>query len=303
MCVFAVVSATAWADPSALDKLAGQRAQLVAKFQSETDQVDRLKKEKASWRRDRELRQAMADSADTANQLAALDKQIAKLRPVKAPKKIVIPDGSLDPLADPEDLDKQAADLRAAEAELAGQAKGLDVQAKDLADVADLRKHHERAIDMSRRDDDQPLRTAQHSTTTATDNPQFGGPSNGGGVGTGGGGGAGSPAPGGGTGGGGGGGAGSGSGGSPGGSTGTDSFSGTDRSPTASSFESEASVVLGDVLDHATIDGLARASRSGDPGQRADAAKKAASAVRARAAALAKQRAAIEARAKQLRTH
>jgi hypothetical protein len=291
-----VASATAWADPSALDRLVAQRTQLVQKFQSETDQVDRLKKEKASWRRDRELRQAMADSADTANQLAAIDKQIAKLRPVKTPKKIVIPDGSLDPLADPEDLDKQAADLRAAEAELAGQAKGLDVQAKDLADVADLRKHHERAIDMSRRDDDQPLRTAQHSTG-ASDSTQTANPTNGAGSpppGTGGG--AGAP-------GGGGAGSGSGGGGDHSGTAGTDSFAGTDRSPSASSFESEASVVLGDVLDHATIDGLAKASRSGDPAQRADAAKKAASAVRARAAALAKQRAAIEARAKQLRAH
>jgi hypothetical protein len=295
-----VVSTTAWADPSAVDKLVAQRASLVQKFQRETDQVDHLKKEKASWRRDRELRQAMADSADTANQLAALDKQITKLRPARQPKKIVIPDAELDPLADPEDLEKQAADLRQAEAELANQAKGLDVQAKDLSDVADLRKHHERAIDMSRRDDDQPLRTAQRSQS-GTDSAQTATPTNGGvGGGAGGGTSGGSPPPGHD----GGGGAGSGSGG---GTTGTggsgDTFVGGDRSPTASSFESEASIVLGDVLDHATIDGLARASRSGDPAQRADAAKKAAAAVRARATALAKQRAAIEARAKQLRTH
>jgi hypothetical protein len=286
-----VVSTTAWADPSALDKLTAQRTQLVQKFQREADQVDHLKKEKASWRRDRELRQAMADSADTANQLAAIDKQLAKLAPARAPKKIVIPDGELDPLADPEDLDKQAADLRQAEAELANQAKGLDVQAKDLADVADLRKHHERAIDMSRRDDDQPLRTAQRSTSDT----QAATPANGAVGGTGGG--AGAPG-----GGGGGTGAGSGSGGGGTGTgTGGDSFAGNDRSPNASSFEAEASIVLGDVLDHATIDGLARASRSGDPAQRADAAKKAAAAVRARAAALAKQRALIESRAKSLR--
>ena len=286
-----VASATAWADPSALDRLQAQRSQLVAKFQRETDQVDRLKKEKASWRRDRELREAMADSADTANQLAALDKQLAKLRPARVPKKIVIPDGQLDPLADPEDLDKQAADLKQAEAELANQAKGLDGQAKDLADVADVRKHHERAIDMSRRDDDQPLRGAQRSSeggATQAATPTNSGTSSGG---------AGAP-------GGGGTGAGSSGGGSTGGTGGTDSFGGDHGSSTTtsvSSFESEASIVLGDVLDHATIDGLARASRSGDPGQRADAAKKAAAAVRARAAALAKQRAAIEARAKQLR--
>jgi len=284
-----VASATAWADPSALDRLQAQRTQLVAKFQRETDQVDRLKKEKASWRRDRELREALADSADTANQLAAIDKQIAKLKPAHAPKKIVIPDGALDPLADPEDLDKQAADLKQAEAELANQAKGLDTQAKDLADVADVRKHHDRAIDMSRRDDDQPLRGAQRSSESG--GTQAATPTNSGTSG-------GAPPPGS------GGGAGSGGGGGTGGTGGTDSFGsdhGTSTGTTPSSFETEASIVLGDVLDHATIDGLARASRSGDPGQRAEAAKKAAAAVRARAAALAKQRAAIESRAKQLR--
>ncbi len=288
-CVLVVASATAWADPSALDRLTAQRTELVAKFQRETDQVDRLKKEKASWRRDRELRQAMADSADTANQLATLDKQIAKLRPARAPKKIVIPDGQLDPLADPEDLDKQAADLRQTEAELANQAKGLDIQAKDLAEVADVRKHHDRAIDMSRRDDDQPFRTAQRSENGGA---QAATPTTNGTSGTGGAGAPGSGA----------GGGGAGSGSSGGGGTDTFGSSGDHSSPGAisSSFE-EATIVLGDVLDHATIDGLARASRSGDPAQRADAAKKAAAAVRARAMALAKQRAAIEARAKQLR--
>jgi hypothetical protein len=336
--VLAMAPAVAWAGPSddtaraqaamtgaarKVTALTGQRAPLVQKFQSETDAVDRLKKEKASWRRDRELRAELADTADTANQLAALDRQLAaaqgelagarkalatavdaeiaagasaeraaqlaKLRAQlgtggRAPKKIVIPDAEIDPLADPEDLDKQAADLRQAEQELAGEVKGLDKQATELADVADLRKHHERAIDMSRRDDDQPLRTQQRaeSTTAGVNTPTGGGA----------GGGASSPPP--------GAGGGSGSGGGTGG--GQDSFGGSDRTPTASTaFESEASIVLGDVLDHATIDGLARASRSGDPAQRAEAAKKARDAVRARLDQLAKKRAAIEARARQLR--
>jgi hypothetical protein len=282
--VLALAPAIASAEPTLPQKVAAvsaQRAQLVQKFQRETDAVDRLKNEKASWRRDRELRAALAESADTANQLATVDKQLSQLRaqlgPAKTPKKIVIPDAEIDPLADPEDLDKQAADLRQAEQELAREVSGLDVQAKELAEVADLRKHHERANDLARRDDDQPFRAAQTSgdrTTTGA-----GGATNSPGTqGTGAGSGAGTPPPSG------------------------DSFGGADHgSPGGTAFEAEATIVLGDVLDHATIDGLARASRSGDPSQRAEAAKKARDAVRARLDVLAKKRAAIEARARALK--
>ena len=284
--VLALAPAIASADATSQQKVAtlsAQRAQLVQKFQRETDAIDHLKKEKASWRRDRELRAALAESADTANQLAAVDKQLAVLRPVNQPKKIVLPDAEIDPLADPEDLDKQAADLKAAEQELSRQVAGLDQQAKDLAEVADLRKHHERANDLARRDDDQPFRTAQ----TAGDRTAIGGTQNTPGT-NGGGAGAGA-------------GAGSGSGGSPSPNPpGGDTF-GTDHGTSGTQFEAEATIVLGDVLDHATIDGLARASRSGDPSQRAEAARKARDAVRARMEQLAKKRAAIEARSKALK--
>src|SRR5439155_3488523 len=150
----------------------------------------------------------------------------------RAPKKIVIPDAEIDPLADPEDLDKQAADLKEAEQELSRQVQGLDVQAKDLAEVADLRKHHDRAIDMSRRDDDQPSRTAQHSGGEDKGISNPGTQSTGGA------------------------GAGSGSGAGTGGG-GTDTTFGADHGTSSTAFEAEATIVLGDVLDHATIDGLA----------------------------------------------
>jgi cell division protein FtsB len=55
------------------------------------------------------------------------------------------------------------------------------------------------------------------------------------------------------------------------------------------------------VIDRSTIDGLVRASRSGDPKQRAEAAKQARDAVAKRLEQLKKKRAMIEARAKQLR--
>ena len=58
---------------------------------------------------------------------------------------------------------------------------------------------------------------------------------------------------------------------------------------------------LGEVVDPSTIEGMMRASRSGDPAQRALAAKQVRDAVAARLAQLTQQRAAIEARAKALK--
>src|SRR6478736_6696998 len=82
-CALLTVSAVAGAQPAptvdqairgattADGKLAGllrQRAQLGERYQAELTAIDRLKKEKSSWRRERELSQNMADSNDTANQ-------------------------------------------------------------------------------------------------------------------------------------------------------------------------------------------------------------------------------------------
>jgi hypothetical protein len=328
ICLVAAVSTAAWADPSAVDRataaetaaehrvaqLAAQRAQLDTRYQVELAAIDRLKKQKASWRRDRELNTAQADAKDTGDKLAALDKQLAaaqqtvattrtaavraidaelgtatgpraqqlaklraRLAPPKVVKKIVIPDARIDPLADADELEQQARALADSEEALARQVKELDAQAAELMHVAELRKQHERAGDLAMREDDQPRRNAQTSTSrgladsqqvpTAGSPPPQNGPGGGGGDHT-------------------------------GGSTSTGGeFSGPDRG----GFESEASTVLIEVVDRATIEGLMRASRSGDPAQRALAAKQARDAVAARLAQLKKQRAAIEARAKALR--
>jgi hypothetical protein len=330
-CLLAVVATTtAWADPSATDKaqaaqtaaeqrsgqLATQRAQLTARYQDELGSIDRLKKQKASWRRDRELNTAQADAKDTADKLATLDKQIAtaqqtvgaaraavlkaidtelptatgpraqalttlraQLAPSKVVKKIVIPDANIDPLADPDELEHQAAALRDSEDALAKQVKSLETQQTELEHVAEIRKQHERAGDLAMREDDAPHRNAQTSaskglTDSSAPPPQAGGGAN-------------SPA-----------GDHSGGTGTTGGtSTGGDQFIGGDRT----GYESEASVVLGEVVDRSTIEGMMRASRSGDPAQRAVATKQAKDAVAARLEQLKKQRAAIEARAKALR--
>lgn len=336
-CVLTVASANAWAQPSAqsptveiaqtqvntatqkLSSLQGQRAQLATKLAQQVAAVDALKKQKASWRRDRALNTAQAGAADTATKLTALDKQLAiaqqtlakarrtevaaidaelragasparmvqltrlraQLVPAAiAPKKIVIPDAEIDPLADPDELERQAAAIAAAEKLLETQRKTLDQQHADLVQVAELRGAHERTNELATRDDDQPHRGAQRGSTrgdqeasaptAGASNDSAGSPNNGGGTTSG------------------------------GGSTGGETF-GTDGKGTTSSFESTAAVALGEVIDRSTIDGMLRAQRSGDPKQRAAAAAQARDAVAKRLELLKKKRAMIEQRAKQLR--
>ncbi len=323
--ILVLASASAWADPGqadpaigaaasadkALGQLLAQRTQLAKKYQDEIDAIDRLKKEKASWRRDRELREQLADSNDTATQLGKVSEQIkaaqakvdrahaaavtaidaelathdvapargdklhqlrVQLAPPPAPKKLVIPDAEIDPLADPEELEHKAAAVRAAESELSRQVAGLDAQITELDEVAEVRKAHERTNALALRDEDAPHRTQPHTTGGLTDTPN--------------------PAP-----------TAGGAGGAGGNGAGQTTAGGADHfgTQTPTTFESEATVVLSDVIDHAAIEGMLRASRSGDPAQRAEAAKRAREAVRQRLDKLAKQRAAIEARAKSLR--
>jgi len=308
-------------------QLLGQRGQLTARYQQQLATIDRLKKQKASWRRDRELNTAQADANDTAKRLTALDTQLqtsrktqvnaraaavraidaeikagakgtrgtqladlrAKLAPpIPAAKKIVIPDAEIDPLADPQELEQQAAAIAAVEKQLEAQRKGLDVQHKDLALVAELRGAHERAGELATRDDDNPQRggsrTSGGSRSTETASGADSSPQSGGGAGAGGagaGGGSGSAPP---------------SNEDPGGG----SFGG-DKLTTGGSFETNVAVALGEVIDRSTIDGLVRASKSGDPKKRAEAAKQARDAVAKRLEQLRKKRQEIEARAKQLR--
>lgn len=346
MCLLLVAPATAWAQPARpapatsaatpaatitrlqvtiraaqqrLAQLTAQRSQLRRRLDGQLTAIDRLKNQKASWRRDRELNRAQADANDTAKRLTALDRsvrvaqqqlgnarraavaaidrelavgvtgpravELGKLRvmlapPAPAPKKIVIPNGEIDPLADAEELQRQAAAIAAVEKQLEAQRIGLDQQQKDLELVADLRSAHERAGELSTRDDDQPHRSAPRSSGSRGDEAATAGAPSDDSAG-----GAGSPGP--------------GSGGSdPGGGGG--SFGG-DKPSSLTSFESSAAIALGEAIDKTTIEGMLRASRSGDPKQRAAAAKRARDAVAKRLEQLRRQRALIEARARQLR--
>jgi hypothetical protein len=290
-----------------------EQHRLQAQFADQTSAIDKMKQRRRSWANDRELNTTQADANETAQRLAAVAQDLkatadklatarkalidaidvelagnpaadrrqaltatrARIAPqvAAAPHKIVVPNSDIDPTADPEDLERQAAALKQTDDELARQQAGLATQAKDLDDVAKTRKEHDRAQDVAYRDDDQSHRT----TTTSHGNPTTQAPVAGGGAGGGNGqvglgGGTGSPT-----------------------NTATNPSAGNDRGL------SDATVVLADVVDASTIQQLRRAQSSNDPGQRAIAAKQAEAAVAARREQLRKKREAIEARAKQLR--
>lgn len=294
-----------------LVQLTNQRVGQRRVLEDQLATVDRLKKQKASWRRDRELNKAQADANDTAKRLTAIDNQIksaqvalgkarsaaviaidaelaagasgaraeqlAKLRaqlapPAPAPKKIVIPNAEIDPLSDPEELERQAAAIASVERQLEAQRKGLDQQHKDLKLVAELRSAHDRAGELSIRDDDQPHRGAPRPSSRSDEAATASAPSDSGG--------------------------GAGSGAQGGGDTSSESFGG-DKLQT-STFESSA-IALGEAIDKSTIEGMLRLSRSSDPKQRAEAARMARDAVAKRLEQLKKKREKIEQRAKLLR--
>ena len=304
-----LAAATAKADAVARDadrrvaQLVVHRAALKKRYREELDAIDHLKNQRASWRRDRELRDRMSSSLETANQLIAADREIEKSTasfqsaargyltaidaelgagPVlaraqqlqrargllaslldDAPHRIMIPDFEIDPLADPEELDQRAVELRASETELNRQLIGLDARATELERLASLRKQHSRAGDLFNRDDDQPHRGTSHKSSDVglgaedgTGDPTRGLPT---------------------------------------------SVSSGPVGAAPSSFESYVPTVLADVIDASTITSFAAAQRSGDPAQRAEAAHKAHDAVALRLEQVKKKRAEIEARARQLR--
>lgn len=268
--------------------LAGQRTTLDQRYATQLAEIDKLKRQKASWRRDRALRSKLAESIETAqalarlaSDLAAADAELGRARargvaaidlalataigPRKAEltarrrqwapppriKRIVIPDDSLDPLADPDDLEDQAAALADSEAELGREVARLDVQAARFDRLATLRKQHDRAEELVLRDDADPrpgVASAGGALATAD------------------------PAP---------------------------SGIGEDA-PVDASFERDATA-LSAVIDPSTVDVLRSAERSNDPARRAVASRAARDAVATRLASLKKQRAAIEARARELR--
>ena len=108
---------------------------------------------------------AAIDAELAAKPAPARTQQLQALRANLVPQvarpsahRIAIPNLEVDPNADPEDLDAQAAELRQIEAELLRQVNSLDKQSKDLERVAELRQSHERTIAIDRREDNTPTR-------------------------------------------------------------------------------------------------------------------------------------------------
>ncbi len=286
--------------------LLSQRGTLTVRYEAELRAIDQVKQQKKSWNHDRDLKEKLSAANETALQLGKLDRDLAaaqsqlvgarrelvtaidaelatkppaarvavlqRLRDQLVPKvkpsvrRIAIPNLDVDPNADPEDLDAQAAELRQIEGELAQQVASLDKQSQDLERVDELRKAHVRTNTLDRRDDNTPSRNAPTGTsgsrnlgdaaeTAPAPTDMHDGPPSGGG----------------------------------------------EPPPAEPSFEAEASVVLQDVVDPSTIDTLTSAQRSGDPGKRSKAAAKTRDAVKAKLDLLRQKRALIEQRAKLLR--
>jgi hypothetical protein len=279
-----------------VQQLTTSRADLAQRYQDQLTQIDRLKNQRASWRRDRELRDRLSESLETANLLSAATRDLERAKSnlestrrayllaidtelgggaaparvqqlVRAkaqlvpqirdvPRRIVIPDFEVDPLADPEELDQRAAELRAAEVDLARQLAGLKAQAAELDHLVLLRKQHERAGELFNRDDDEPrhntVRGGGEGTVEDTSTAGVGRPN----------------AP-------------------PG--------------TSAPNFENFVPIVLADVIDPSTINSLEAAQRSGDPVLRAGASHLAGDAVGKRLGEIKKRRLEIEDRARLLR--
>jgi hypothetical protein len=83
--------------------------------------------------------------------------------------RIVLPDLQINPLWAPDELDQQAAALRESETELQAQMKGLEVQAKELEQIAILRKQHERTNEMNIRDESGSRRTTSPGSGKAAE--------------------------------------------------------------------------------------------------------------------------------------
>ena len=295
-----------------------EKGVLERSYETQLRELDRLKRSKASWRRDRQIRTSQAESQTTAERLSradlelraidgllrrqreailvVVDREIA-LGPGAARRallgqmrsqvtaaleprvrKILVPDDRLDVLADPEELTEQIVLIRQAEQELRREREALQQREQRYAHMARLRELRQRAGEMSELDED----VVQHGGRTGT------GGRNGATTGTNNGGGGDVASP----------GAGgndsappppppTGSeGGSGNGSNGIQDNGGTYAPDTRGTGEDvgfeRSSILLTDVVDASTIDALQRAGRSASPRARAEAAARARKQVEAR---------------------
>lgn len=272
----------------------GEKRALERTYEAKLRELDRLKRGKASWRRDREIRSSQADSQATAERLsradqalraidaslrrqrqalvAAIDRELGlgpspgrrvylgKLRGAVAAalaprvRKILVPDDTLDELADPDQLAEQIALIEQAEAELRRERESLRQREERYTRMARLREQRDRANQLGELEDDQVRRTGRgdrnlsaeggEPTDGQQDSFNSGGRDSPGGV----------PE-----------------------AAGDDSpdLGGAGPTPYEDSGFTESSILLTDVVDVGTLDALRRAGRSASPRTRAAAAARA----------------------------
>ncbi|GAB4510800.1 MAG: hypothetical protein Tsb0020_28340 [Haliangiales bacterium] len=310
-----------------LARARAEQARLKQQYQRQLSEIDTLKRGRASWRRDRLLKGSLRASNDTAaalrqaearvrslegqlderrkRWLSAVERELAAapspqrarslarhrevllghLRPDA--KKIVLPDERIDPLADPEDLEHQAALLRESEAELAKELGRLERRVSRYRHMAALSLQRTRADQLGRLDDDQPRRRAsgrRNSAPPLTDDVAGGGDDSDGRGGA-------PPPP---------------SPSEPGGGTGgpespSETPDGGDEGGVPPDDVDMFDIILADVVDSPTIDALRAAERSNNPAFKASAVERASEQVRSRLERLRARRLEIQQRARDLR--
>lgn len=275
------------ANQERLKAVRAEKAALRTVYNEQLAGVDKLKRARASWRRDRKLRDQMERSQKTAVALKEVDRKLrARLTAVsrarkslaiaidreltlsptaqrqvylrkmlgnvrvglrKAPKKIAMPELELDEYADPEELLEQIALIERAEAKLAAEQNSLSRRADHFERMQALRAKRNRSDALGAFDSDGVRRSTSRVAGSGEKRETAQDANTGAGLSDGADAESPSPAP-------------------PGG--GGDDFSEPD------SFEA-ASVVLADVVDSGTQDALRRAHRSKSPKTKALAAKRA----------------------------
>lgn len=296
-------------------QLQATKHELQRTYEGQLREIDALKRGRAGWGRDRQIASKKASSQATAERLsktdaelrgldrnlvawrkwllgkvslelagspsparrASLEKMRRELAALTRPpaRKIILPDDSLDELADPDELAEQIALIEQAERELQRERNTLEAREKTYARVARLRTQHERAGQLSELDDNDVRRSTgrpEASRTGSNDDsgqePAAEADEDG----------AGAPAD-----------PGSGGGAGDGGGTDTGDLGGASG---GSDFEQSA-IILADVVDSSTVDALKRAAGSSAKA-RAAAAAQARKQVDSRLQRLARSRALIQ---------
>ncbi|MBT8491512.1 MAG: hypothetical protein KJO07_00515 [Deltaproteobacteria bacterium] len=267
---------------------------LAARYKKQLANIDKLKRRRSGWRRNRELRAAYAETQATARRLAKFDRRVRSyegrlvtarqrllaavtaelatkpssrraryLRAMRRSasrgasgrrRRIVLPNDRIDPLASAEELEEQAELLRKSEKQLAREIENLEARERRLSRMAKLKRTRARASEMGTLDVNNPRRTIGRTGTSGSANNRG---SSGGGV---------eadqaepSPAP--------------GEAGSPP-TDGSDDFQTVPGGGDSESSQADYAVILADVVDTPTIEAYRSADRSGDPRRRASATRR-----------------------------